>query len=65
MNLENYTEEMALVFCEAYVKTRLHQALLTTPITVDETGRESLVKLIEKYLGEIDVLFNSERGLVV
>lgn len=65
MNLENYTEEMALVFCEAYIKTRLHQALPTTPVKVDEVGRESLVKLIEKYLGEIDALFNLGGGLVV
>lgn len=58
MNLENYTEEMALVFCEVYVKTRLHQALLTTPITVDEVGRERLTGLVEEYLKEVDVLFN-------
>lgn len=60
MNLENYTEDMALAFCEAYVKTRLHQALLTTPITVDEVGRERLTGLVEEYLKEVDVLFNKE-----
>lgn len=60
MNLENYTEEMALAFCEAYLKTRLHQALLTTPITVDASGREHLTQLVEKYLKELDVLFNKE-----
>lgn len=58
MNLENYTEEMALAFCEAYLKTRLHQALLTTPITVDPSGREHLTQLVEEYLKEVDVLFN-------
>lgn len=58
MNLENYTEDMALVFCEAYIKVRLHQALLTTPIGMDEVGRERLTGLVEKYLKEVDVLFN-------
>lgn len=58
MNLENYTEEMALVFCETYIKTRLHQVLLSTPITVDASGRERLSQLVEEYLKEVDVLFN-------
>lgn len=60
MNLENYTEEMALVFCEAYIKARLHRTLVTTPITVDASGRECLTQLVEKYLKELDVLFNKE-----
>ena len=58
MNLENYTEEMALAFCEAYIKVRLHRVLVTTPITVDEVGRERLTGLVEEYLKEVDVLFN-------
>ena len=58
MNLENYTEEMALLFCEAYIKARLHQVILTTPITVDASGRERLSQLVEEYLREVDVLFN-------
>ena len=46
MNLENCTEDMALAFCEAYIKVRLHQALLTTPIGMDEVGRERLTGLV-------------------
>ena len=54
MNLENCTEDMTLVFCEAYVKTRLYQALLTTPITMDTCGRERLSQLVEGYLKEFE-----------